>query len=201
MNDTEVVHYGIYQVIRYGIYQAATQVEIFRLCGQNAANGLGTPFTEAGHNKATKGEKMSAVEGKNYAKKHGSDAQADLSVKDEILKRAKGGKIPCAVAFEMAKDLQVSPAEVGKTTDLLNLWLNKCQLGLFGYKPEKKIVKPQTNVNQDLKDAIYDALVDGKLPCQVAWDIASRLSVQKMLVSGACEAMGIKISACQLGAF
>jgi hypothetical protein len=83
----------------------------------------------------------------------------------------------------------------------MNFKLTKCQLGLFGYQPDKKIVKPQDSINSEMKDAISAGLVHGRLSCQRAWDIASRLHVRKMTVSSACEAMGIKIKDCQLGAF
>ena len=136
-----------------------------------------------------------------FAQKHGSDAKPDISIKNEIINRSKDNKIPCAVAFEIAKELKVSADAVGMTVDLINYRLEKCQLGLFGYQPNKKIVKPQNKVSEDLKDAISDALVQGRLSCKGAWDIASRFEVHKMKVSGACEAMGIKIKHCQLGAF
>ena len=144
---------------------------------------------------------MSSTAGKDYEKKHGSDARVDVSIKEELHRRAKDDRLPCAVAFEIAKDLKRRPAEVGKSADLLNLRLNKCQLGLFGYQPNKKIVKPQEGANQELKDAIAGSLTEGKLTCKAAWDIASRFAVPKMTVSSACEAGGIKISTCQLGAF
>ena len=144
---------------------------------------------------------MSLGKGKTYSAKHGPDEKPDTSIKNEILKQTKNKKIPCAVAFEIAKTLQVSPEEVGKTADLMNFRLTKCQLGLFGYQPKKKIVKPQNSINLDIKDAVSAALVQGRLSCQSAWDIASRLHTSKMTVSGACEAMGIKIKDCQLAAF
>ncbi len=139
--------------------------------------------------------------GKQFSEKHGSDAKIDISIKNEISKRAKNGEIPCAVAFEIANDLGIFVGEVGITADLINIKLIQCQLGLFGYQPEKKIVKPKAKVNQDIIDAIRDRLVGGRLPCKSAWDIASRFEVPKMMISGACEAMEIKIKECQLGAF
>ena len=144
---------------------------------------------------------MSIPKGKTFSTKHKSDEKPDTSIKNEILKRTKNEKIPCAVAFDIAKALQMSPEKVGKTADLMNYRLTKCQLGLFGYQPKKKIVKPQDSIDADVKDAVSAALVQGKLSCQRAWDIASRLHVSKMTVSGACETMGIKIKDCQLGAF
>jgi hypothetical protein len=144
---------------------------------------------------------MKLKKGESYSKKHGIDALPDLSIKNEILKRTKDEKVPCAVAFEIAKALQVSPKPVGKAADLMNFKLTKCQLGLFGYQPQKKIVTPQDSVEENLKDAISQSLSQGKLSCKDAWEIASRFSIGKMAVSSACETMGIKIKNCQLGAF
>lgn len=144
---------------------------------------------------------MDLKHSKKFVEKHGPDAQPDRVIKNEILKRTHKNEIPCAVAFEIAKELRVSPDAVGMTADLMNYRLVKCQLGLFGYHPQKKIVTPQHTVTEDLKNAIFEALVQGRLSCKSAWDIASRFNVRKMKVSGACEAMGIKIKYCQLGAF
>jgi len=85
--------------------------------------------------------------------------------------------------------------------DLLDLRLSKCQLGLFGYQPAKKVVKARAPENREIEGAIRDALDDGKLACRDAWDIAGRIKVPKMAVSGACESLGLKIKPCQLGAF
>lgn len=74
-------------------------------------------------------------------------------------------------------------------------------MGLFGYRPDKKIVKPVKPGNQNLKNTITDNLVEKKLECKIACDIASRFKVNKMTVSGICEDMNIKINECQLGAF
>ena len=144
---------------------------------------------------------MKFQKGETYSQKHGADTKPDLSIKNEILKCTKDGKVPCIVAFEIAEALQISPYEVGKTADLMNFKLTKCQLGLFGYLPQKKIVQPQDSVKAEIKDAISQSLSHGRLSCQRAWEIASRFNINKMAVSSACETMGIKIKECQLGAF
>lgn len=144
---------------------------------------------------------MNVHSGSKFAQKHGPNAKPDESIKTEILKLAKTDQLPCAVAFEIAKILQVSPDAVGRTADLMNFKLTKCQLGLFGYQPQKKMVEPLSHIQGDLKDAITGSLAQGKLSCERAWNIATRLGVRKMTVSCACEAMGIKITECQLGAF
>lgn len=138
---------------------------------------------------------------KNFATKHGPEIKLDKTIENEISKRIKENELPCADAFEIVEKLQVSPGKVGISADLLGVQITKCQLGLFGYKAGKKVVKSQNSTTQDLKHAIENALVDGKLPCASAWSIASQLNVQRLTVSRAGEAMGIKIKSCQLGAF
>jgi hypothetical protein len=144
---------------------------------------------------------MSQQKGKKFSEKHKSDAQLNEEIKDQIISRTKNNELPCAVAHKIAADLNVSPAEVGKTADLLEMMLVKCQLGLFGYMPEKKIVKPEASENPDLTSAIQDARVGGNLSCENAWEIARRFDVSKMKVSSVCEQLKIKIKPCQLGAF
>lgn len=136
-----------------------------------------------------------------FSDKHSDDTQVDNTAREKILELEKNGEVPCAVAFKIVNELKAFPAEIGKAVDLLDLRLVKCQLGLFGYRPQKKIVKPKQPENSELEAAIRRALVDGDLSCRDAWDIAGKFSVSKMSVSAACEAMNIKIKPCQLGAF
>lgn len=44
---------------------------------------------------------------------------------------AHGGKLPCAVAHELAKRLQVPIAQVGQAANDLEVKITKCQLGCF----------------------------------------------------------------------
>ena len=66
---------------------------------------------------------------------------------------------------------------------------------------QEKKVKPVDSVSPELEKAIREGLVDNRLPCEVAWEIAKKSGISKMDVSSACEALEIKISSCQLGTF
>ena len=137
----------------------------------------------------------------HYAEKHSKDKTMNPEIADVVKKKALEGEIPCAVAFTIIDDMKVKPEEVGFTIDLLEVRILKCQLGLFGYQLHKRIVEPAENVTKDLEQAINDGLVNRKLPCITAWDIAKKFGKRRMEVSSACEAMKIKIGPCQLGAF
>ena len=137
----------------------------------------------------------------HYAKKHPSDSKVDQKISEAVQGRISGGEISCAAAFKIVGDLEVSPLEVGFTIDILDIPVTKCQLGLFGYNPRRGFVKPAESVSSDLEDAIRKALVNDRLSCPAAWEIAERLGIGKMDVTAACEALKIKISSCQLGTF
>lgn len=111
------------------------------------------------------------------------------------------GELACALAFKVGAAHNTAPADIGKALDLEEISIVKCQLGLFGYKPDKKIVRPAESVSEEIKKEITAELDDGKLTCERAWAIAKKLKISKMDVAAACETLGMKIKTCQLGAF
>jgi hypothetical protein len=104
--------------------------------------------------------------------------------------------------MELAEGLAVSSMEVGAAADDARIRLSACQLGLFGHGEGKgRILWPADSVSKELRDDIEAQCADGKLPCAKAWAIAASRQVTRLEVAQACEALGAKISVCQLGAF
>jgi len=137
----------------------------------------------------------------HYAAKHPQGTQADPDIEKMLKEKVSDGKISCAAAHGIADKLGVSPADVGMAIDLLEARIHKCQLGLFGYQPEKRIVHPADSPSSEIKAAIEADLIDGRIACVKIWGVADRLGENKMEVSNVCEALGVKINQCQLGAF
>lgn len=137
----------------------------------------------------------------HYAKKHPVDRKVNQNIAEAVKQRTSNGKISCAEAFKIGGDLNVQPAEIGFTVDFLETRIVKCQLGFFGHGPEKSIVKPAKVVSSALEEAIRERLVNGRLSCKAAWDIAEKSGIHKIGVSSACETLEIKINSCQLGSF
>lgn len=123
------------------------------------------------------------------------------TIEKEIRDRYPDGPVPCATAFEIADKLALSPAEIGKAADELTIKINKCQLGLFGYQPQKKIAAPQLLDQPELAQALVEKLSNGRLTCNAAWQLARRFNLTRLALSNHCEAQQIKIINCQLGAF
>ena len=136
----------------------------------------------------------------HFSTKHpGASVKKEVS---ELLKKKKvDGAMTCPLAFQAADELNLAPAEIGQALDLMEIPISKCQLGLFGYSPVSRIIKPAELVAEDLEAAIRAAMSDDRLPCAAAFQIAADFKLAKIRVSSACEKLKIKISACQLGAF
>jgi len=52
-------------------------------------------------------------------------------IEDEMRASLVNGKLPCAVAFGIAKKLKVSPRQVGDAANRLSIKIANCQLGCF----------------------------------------------------------------------
>lgn len=55
----------------------------------------------------------------------------NTSIEDAVKASLVDGKLPCAVAFGIAKKLKVSPRQVGDTANGLQIKIVTCQLGCF----------------------------------------------------------------------
>jgi hypothetical protein len=53
--------------------------------------------------------------------------ELDKKIQDSLV----GGKLPCAVAFKIAKELKVAPKDVGEACNRLQIKVRSCQLGCF----------------------------------------------------------------------
>ncbi len=55
------------------------------------------------------------------------NTELDNKIQSSLVK----GKLPCPVAFRIAKELKVSTAEIGEACNRLKIKVANCQLGCF----------------------------------------------------------------------
>lgn len=138
---------------------------------------------------------------RKHREKNPSNRKPREEIARAVTEKAQDGRLTCAAAHSIAERMNVPAEEVGFTADVLGVKIAKCQLGLFGHGPGNKKIGPASEISPVLKQAIESSIVNGRLGCAAAWGIAEELHISRMEVSSACEAMKIKISSCQLGAF
>jgi hypothetical protein len=139
-----------------------------------------------------------------YATKHAQGTEPDKAIATAVQERLENDKLSCQAGMEIADELRVSPSEVGRTADLLEARIHKCLMGFFGYfSPDGKKRKPTMaeSVPPKVEEAIRRRLENGSLTCEAAWEVAKETGTSKKKIGSICQALKIKVSPCQLGAF
>ena len=115
------------------------------------------------------------------------------------------GRVTCATMHRIARKLGVEPIEVGNVASESDVHASQCQLGLFGHgargQGKGRVVRADVEVSDELAEHMRAALVDGRLPCAAAWDIATELKLNRIDLGNAAETLDISIAPCQLGFF
>jgi hypothetical protein len=129
----------------------------------------------------------------------------DERIHQAIFERLREGKLPCNQAFAIAHILGVEPLAVGMTANDADIRIASCQLGLFGYGPKAegkhKIVHAMENVPERLAARLRAEAEGEEITCAAVWRVADGLGFKRLEASSAVEAMGLKVSRCQLGCF
>lgn len=144
---------------------------------------------------------MSRKHAGQYSKKHPSDTTVAHAVMEAVSSKMAHQKIACKAAFEIASNLSVLPSIVGTAIDLQEGRIISCQLGLFGYGKAENKLRAAAQVRQEIEVAINASLIERQLSCEKVWQIADTLIMPRIKIAQACEAFGVKICSCQLGAF
>jgi len=144
---------------------------------------------------------MSKQNAGHYAAKHPPGTRVSLSIEQAIRDKMTENKITCRTAHEIAAALGVSPQEVGVGIDLLEARISQCQLGLFGHGQPHEDASSSDTVPPEFRADIEAAIIDGRLGCADAWRIADARSIPRARIAKFCNAMKVKISKCQIGAF
>ncbi len=127
------------------------------------------------------------------------------ALREAMVERLDDGRLPCAATHELAHLFRLDPLRVGQAADKAEIRIGRCQLGLFGYGPKSegkhKIVHPMDDVPERLAAHLRAAAGEEGITCLAVWQIAAELGYLRLEASSAVEAMGLRVSHCQLGCF
>jgi hypothetical protein len=124
----------------------------------------------------------------------------DTALHAAIKTHLKKGRLPCVDAFSIAQELSLPPLQVAQYAEGLGTRIGWCQLGLFETE-HREVLPPPVEVTPETGARIEAALEEGALPCAKAWSVAKELGLDRLSVGRAADAMGVRISDCQLGCF
>ncbi|OQY02240.1 MAG: hypothetical protein B6I26_01445 [Desulfobacteraceae bacterium 4572_130] len=143
---------------------------------------------------------MTKKHAKDYAIKH-SGKRINKKAEKIIKQKSKDEKITCKSLHIAAKEIGITPSDAGIQIDLMGLKLIECQLGVFGYLPNGKILKKEIKFSKQVEKIIEKNTQNGKIICKKCWEIAKNLKMKKLDISSIANIKNIKIKNCQLGAY
>ena len=128
-----------------------------------------------------------------------------MGLQDQLRAATNEDQLACAVAHKLAREWEVMPEALGAAAKEAGIRIVRCQMGLFGYGPKGtpsyRVVQPADHVPEALSVEVQAALIDGRLPCRVAWELGRRHGLAYRQIGQALEALGVKVKPCQLGQF
>lgn len=135
-----------------------------------------------------------------------TDFTINEAVANAIREHLKDEKLPCAAAFKIAAAQDVTPLEVGKTADVLDIHLTRCQLGLFGYPGHAKGWETPNFASLDAPEGLEEAIrkkvdEEGNVGCATLWELSGAFEIPRLYIGWFTDQLGLRISPCQLGAF
>lgn len=113
------------------------------------------------------------------------------------------GRLPCALAFRAAEELETTSAEVAAHANRTDVRICYCQLGLFGYDSfgGKGFPGEIETVPDVVADALRQAANGDEISCAAMWHVADRLGIPRPLAGAAADRLKLRITRCQLGCF
>lgn len=109
----------------------------------------------------------------HYAKKHtGKEILIEENFREHLLAEAKEGTITCVNALWIAEESGKGYQQTGIYLDLLEIRITECQLGLFGFMPEKRIVKKTEIIDPEMQQLIEKERKNGGVSCAFLLKIA-----------------------------
>jgi hypothetical protein len=129
------------------------------------------------------------------------------AVRTEIRSRLdEEGQLYCEAAHRIAEEVGVEPLAVGEQADGIGVRITRCQLGLFGYAPEKgmpgyRLVRKLDGPPEAAAAAVRKAADQGKIPCLTLWRLGEQHGRTRLDMGNIAETLELKVTPCQLGFF
>ena len=121
---------------------------------------------------------MSHEDEGHYKAKHPEGTEIHPEAAERIKQQGSNSRITCAAAHDIAAEIGISPGEIGKTIDLMEIRITECQLGLFGYITKKRsIVTPAETVQERIKARLIEKAEEERISCLSLWQAAEDLDL------------------------
>lgn len=123
-----------------------------------------------------------------------TDTEKKARIAEQIRTQAVSGKISCASALTMARAAGIPTSQMAGIADDQSVRITGCRLGLFG----KKAPPP---CHREDKRLVVSHATKGAISCSALHRLSRSESRSPLRLAAACNALGIRITDCELGVF
>ncbi len=111
------------------------------------------------------------------------------------------GYLSCPVAWEIAKEANVTKIAVGDMSDRLGVRITDCQIGFFD-KDKTAYDNPEhKSIDGEIITILNTLYENNQLTCAKVFELARKFKLKPITISHEAGAQGLKIIDCQLGCF
>jgi hypothetical protein len=125
-----------------------------------------------------------------------------LSQLEDTLKASlRDGYLPCPVAWEIAKEANVSKVAIGGIADRLDIRITNCQIGFFKIEKTPYDNSVHKNIDGEIIIMLETLKENDQLTCAKVFDLARKFKLKPMVIANEANVRDLKIHSCQLGCF
>ena len=150
-------------------------------------------------NEADRKKKMERI---HIRENTGNLSKESLSELESVVKASlKDGYLSCPIAWGIAKKSNVPKIVVGDVADSLGIRVTNCQLGCFKIEKTPYDNSSYSNIDGEICNILKELHETDQLTCAKVFELARQFNLKPMVIANEVNAMGLKISGCQLGCF
>jgi len=122
-------------------------------------------------------------------------------LKSKVARSLRSGYLSCPAAWTIARETGVPRIAVGATADGMGTRVTDCQIGCFKVDKTPFDNREAARLTPEITAHILRLKDESALTCEAVFALAKTYRLKPMDIAGEINALGLKVSACQLGCF
>jgi len=122
-------------------------------------------------------------------------------LRSRVARSLSGGYLSCPAAWKIARETGVPRIAVGAVADGMGTRVTDCQIGCFKVEKTPAGTREPARLSPEIAARILSLKEENVLTCEAVFTMARAYRLKPMDIAGEINALGLKVSVCQLGCF
>jgi len=122
-------------------------------------------------------------------------------IRTRVIQSLKDGYLSCPAAWKIARETGAPRLAVGAVTDGMGKRVTDCQIGCFKVDKTPFDKLEPARLSPEISAEILRLNEEDSLTCEAVFTLAKAYRLKPMHIADEINALGLKVSVCQLGCF